>query len=203
MTANPPLLAFTDIEATGDDPRTDPILEIAVVLVEWGPTLPEVERGSMVIRPPGSHADHDRLWARMIDPVRTMHRESGLWQAATADTAWNPGDADAALQKWIRKHTDTLIPIAGAGVGHYDLPMLRQQMPRFHSLLTYWPWDVSDIRRGLQLAGRHDYVDLDTDVKAKPHRAAADVDLHLAEARRYLAVLQSLPAAPVRATPAT
>lgn len=192
--SQPTELLFLDLEATGDDERTSPIIEAAGIIVAWEPGLPEISRGSMVIRPPGSSADHDRLWAGMLPVIRDMHHASGLWTEATVGTdAWDPQQADTALARWISEHTTGPVPLAGSGVGHYDHRFVRQQLPRVAGLLTYWPVDFGSVRRALQLAGRDDLVNLPRDVYGKPHRAMADVELHLAEAREHLALLGSIP----------
>lgn len=150
----------------------------------------------MVIRPPGGPEHHHFIRTRMNPFVRDMHDGNGLWREATDGTeAWDLAGADTALRGWIAQHTDGPVPLAGSGVGHLDLPFVKAFLPGVATRLTYWPLDIGNIRRGLGLAGRDDLVDLDTDVNAKPHRGLGDVELHVAEGRRYLGLLAGIPSA--------
>lgn len=189
-------LLWLDAETTTDDP-TSPhaaFLEVGAVITRWEPELPEVARASMVIRPPGTAADHDRMWAAMPEVVRRMHTVNGLWEeATTSPDAWAVWEADDAISGWIRQHAgDGPLPVAGSGVGHLDLPFLKVFMPRVRQQLTYWPIDIGNVRRMIQLAGRGDLVDLQRDVDGRPHRGLGDVLMHLDEARHYLRLLGSL-----------
>ncbi len=194
----PTHLLWLDLETTSSEP-TDAhaaVLEVGAILTTWEPDLPVIARASMIVRPPGLSGDHDRTWAQMLPVVRDMHDASGLWLEATTGTdAWNPSDADSAIHDWVVQHTGgEPIPLAGSGVGHLDLPFVKAFMPRLASRLTYWPLDIGNVLRMLDLAGRSDLVNLATDVDAKPHRALPDVELHVAEARRYLRLLDAIKA---------
>lgn len=195
--SNPEHIVVLDLETTNSDPThpTAAILEIGAIICQWTPELPEVARASMVIRPPGTAGHHDITWAQMIPVVREMHENSGLWrEATTGQDAWSLGDADVAVAQWVRQHCgDDRVALLGAGIGHLDVPFIKTFMPRLALRLTYWSLDISPTRRMLQLAGREDLVDLPGDVHAKPHRALPDAVLHLAEARRYLQLLNRIP----------
>lgn len=192
-------LLWCDLETTGDEPRGigASILEVGIV-VTAGPELNVLAEASMLIRPPGGRGEHDRMWAGMPQVVRDMHEKSGLWHAATnSPDAWTIYDADLAIGRWLRDELHLLddgpIALAGAGVSHLDLPWIKAHMPRLASSVLYWPMDISPLRRLLQYAGRDDLIDLARDVDAKPHRALADARLHVAEGRRYIEMLRSVP----------
>lgn len=196
----PSHLLWLDLEATDTDPYAEhaAILEVGAIITDWSPELNEVGRASLLIRPPGTQQDHDLLWSRMDPFVQTMHRTSGLWQEATSsDQAWGLTEADRAIAQWVIETTGSgdPVPLAGSGVGHMDLPWVRAFLPQLAARLTYWPIDTGNVRRCLQLAGRDDLVDLVTDVDAKPHRGLGDVELHVAEGRRYLRLLGAIPQA--------
>jgi oligoribonuclease (3'-5' exoribonuclease) len=130
--------------------------------------------------------------------VQQMHHDSGLWaEATTSPDAWDMLNVDDALTGWVLDNIggDQRVPVAGSGVGHLDLPFVKVFLPRLSTRLTYWPVDTGNVRRLIQLAGRDDLVDMATDVDAKPHRALPDVELHVAEARRYLQLIARLPQA--------
>lgn len=196
-TPQPSKVLWIDLETTDTDPYSDhaAILEIGAIITDWSPDLNELARASLLIRPSGAQPEHDLMWARMDPFVQQMHRTSGLWQEATSsDQAWGLIQADDAFAQWITEEVgEERIPIAGSGVGHLDLPFVKAHMPRTASRLTYWPLDTGNVRRILDLAGRSDLVDLATDVDAKPHRGLDDIELHVAEARRYLRLLAQIP----------
>lgn len=186
-----------DLETTDSNPYAPhaEILEIGAVLVAYTPDLPEIARASLLVRPPGLISDHDQMWARMLPVIQRMHTDNGLWaEATTSEDAWSITDADRALAEWI---VETIgpdpIPLIGSGVGHLDRPFVAAYMPHLMARLTYWPIDIGNVRRMLELAGRADHVDLVGDVDAKPHRALGDAEMHLLEARRYLQLLAQLP----------
>jgi oligoribonuclease (3'-5' exoribonuclease) len=195
--AQPNHLVWFDAETTDTDPYAHhaAFLEIGAIITRWDPELTEVARARLVIRPPGTQADHDMIWARMHPVVRDMHTTNGLWQEATVGTdAWAAADVDRGLTDWLTSHVgDERLPLAGSGVGHLDLPWVKAYLPLFASRLTYWPLDIGGTRRMLDLAGRSDLVDLPGDVEAKPHRGLEDVEMHVAEARRYLGLIRALP----------
>jgi oligoribonuclease (3'-5' exoribonuclease) len=201
----PTHILWLDLETTGSDPgdANAAILEVGAVITAWEPQLTELARASMVLRPAGSMADHDRLWAAMPQVVRDMHTVNGLWEeATTSPDAWSLLDADTAIAGWVAAHAgEGQVALAGSGVGHLDLPFIKAYLPRLATRLLYWPLDIGGTRRMLDLAGRQDLVDLKTDVDAKPHRALADVELHVAEARRYLGLLATIPHAPAEPLP--
>lgn len=213
--SSPTHICWIDLETTDSDPDAwhATVLEVGVIVTRWAPDLPEVARASLLIRPPGTQADHDMIWSRMPQVVRDMHRANGLWEeATTGDAAWPMHRADPELAGWLeRVVTDDggtpKVPLAGSGVGHLDRPFVKLHMPVLWTKTTYWPLDIGNVRRLMEAAGRSDLVDLATDVEAKPHRGLGDVELHVAEARRYLGLLGAIPkplsAPEVAVTPAS
>lgn len=193
MSPSPTHALLLDLETTGSDPDVDYILEIGVMLVRYTAELPVVDKANLIVRPPGSQADHDMMWANMVPVVQQMHTDNGLWRDATsgADT-WQITEADDSLNAWLNGHDAGVVPIIGQGVGQLDVPFVKRHMPRLASRVTYWPLDFSNIRRGFELAGRADVVDLAGDVDAKPHRGLGDCELHLLEARRFLRILATV-----------
>lgn len=194
--AAPTHILWLDLETTGSSVVDDHvILEIGAIITRHTPDLPEVARASMVVRPDGDQQQHALLWGRMNPYVQQMHTQNGLWEeAVNGDQAWGIVEADGAFARWV---TDTVeadngelpLPLAGSGVAHLDRPFVMRHMPATATRLTYWLLDVGIQRRLFQLAGRDDQVHLEVDVEAKPHRGLGDVELHVAEARRYLQAL--------------
>jgi len=193
MSTPPAHALLLDLESTGTDPDQDYILEVGAILVAYTPELPVVGKANLVIRPPGTQQDHDTMWSRMDPFVQAMHTDNGLWrESTTGDDTWMIGEADDSLNRWLNGHGAGVVPIIGAGVGQLDIPFMKVYMPRLASRVTYWPIDFSNIRRGFELAGRGDVVDLATDVDAKPHRGLGDAEIHLLEARRFLRLLATV-----------
>jgi oligoribonuclease (3'-5' exoribonuclease) len=191
--SNPNHLLWLDLETSQTDPNHPhaAVLEIGAIITDWSPDLVEVARGSMLIRPDGTTQDHELMWQNMLPVVQQMHTSNGLWrEATTSSEAWGLAQADHALTAWLTERIDGPVPLAGSGVGHLDLPFVKAFLPQLATRLTYWPIDIGNVRRLFQLAGRGDIVDLPTDIDAKPHRALGDVELHVAEARRYLQLIQ-------------
>jgi oligoribonuclease (3'-5' exoribonuclease) len=74
------------------------------------------------------------------------------------------------------------LTLAGSGVGHFDLPAIREYMPKLAKRLNYYVIDVGTIRRA------HDmWVGTPVSVAndAKTHRAIDDVRCHLEEANAF------------------
>jgi oligoribonuclease (3'-5' exoribonuclease) len=197
----PTHICWIDLETTDTDPRRPHayILEVGVIVTRHEPELTEVGRARMVIKVPGSQPDHDLVYGRMDPFVQRMHTENGLWAEATVGgEGWDISDADRQLAGWVSntvRGDDGIMPcpIAGSGVAHLDRPFVIGHMPILSAQISYWLLDVGVQRRLLELAGRGDLVDMATDVDAKPHRALGDVELHVAEARRYLQLLGTIP----------
>ena len=193
----PSKICWLDLETTDTDPNAAhaALLEIGAVITDWSPELNVLASASLTVRPAGAQPDHDLMWTRMHPKVQQMHTDNGLWrEATTSEDAWTTTEADIGITQWLVRHVgDEPVPLAGSGTGHMDLPWVKSWLPRLSTRLTYWPLDIGMIRRMLELAGRGDHVDMVTDVDAKPHRGLDDVELHIAEARRYLALLGRLP----------
>lgn len=185
------LLAF-DLETTGLDPHAPNayVLEVGAVLVKPQPPFDVIAEASLVLHPP---TDPVKLWASMDPVVRQMHAESGLWEATQQSDAWDGLQADRAIHDWLAGHAEGVVALAGSGVAAFDLQWARRHLPLTASRLAYFSFDVSPIRRLLELVDRMDLVDKVTDVDSKPHRGLADARLHLAELRRYAHLLQSIP----------
>lgn len=191
----PARVLWLDLETTDSEPEDGVILELGAIITDWSPELRELASATMLIRPPGNSQDHTTMWYTVPPEVKAMHLANGLWaEATTSADAWSIHDADSAFAGWCREHSEgERMPIAGSGVGHLDLPFVKAWMPATASLLKYWPVDIGNYRRMLKLAGREDLLDEQTDVHSKPHRALADVQLHVTEARKYLATLAGIP----------
>lgn len=74
------------------------------------------------------------------------------------------------------------IHLAGSGVAAFDRPMINHNWPELAERLHYAPIDVGVLKRSWQMwAGQP----ISTDDANKTHRAMADVEGHLREARLF------------------
>lgn len=170
------LLAWTDLETAGTNELNDPILEIAVVVT--GPDLEEIGSCEAVIRPLGWAAGGVPGWIR--PEVSKMHTDSGLWEdcASRGVPAWEAEGNVTSLLAGIAPTGGFVL--AGSGVSHFDRRFLKAQMPRLERWFKYYCIDVGVLRRTLAIIGRDDLI---PPAPAKPHRAMADVRLHISELR--------------------
>ena len=78
--------------------------------------------------------------------------------------------------------------LAGSGVGTFDLPIIKREMPRLAGMLTYHVHDVGVMRRAYRRA-----VGADPAPRTEPaHRAMADVQQSLTEGRAFAALFQGI-----------
>jgi oligoribonuclease len=177
-------LLWLDTETTGLDPVRDRVIEVACFLTD--------DRGHRV------SDDWHRLlpvtaeaWNRMAGVVRDMHTMNGLLRELT-DVGWlrlsrsgwlvsvgaKPVDADEYRQQvdlelagWVRKQISDgdRVMLAGSSI-HFDLEMLRHQMPETFNLLHYRVLDVTS----LMLTG-HAANGQGVPKHGDSHRAAADI----------------------------
>jgi oligoribonuclease (3'-5' exoribonuclease) len=178
-------LLWCDLETTGLDLKADVILEAAFILTD---SNLDAKMQSHHLFPP-SQAGWDLLLANEF--VRKMHAANGLvaelvssgsrldWQAENAIR-----DHDVELEGAISRHLedgDTL-HLAGSGIAAFDRPLIDRDFPLVSHLLHYAPIDVGVLKRTWQMwAGQP----ISTDDANKTHRAMADVEGHLREARLF------------------
>ena len=172
-------IAWIDLETTSADEHDGSILEVGAIITD--PHLRELDRAEWLVEPDLAHI------ATMPDVVRTMHTESGLLDEIDALGPACP-DLDY-VDRDLRRLLDThavrgQIILAGSGVGHFDSRWIRKHLPRSAQRLTYWALDVGVVRRFLATVDPALVLEQYPD-GAKPHRALADAELHLAEWRAY------------------
>lgn len=174
---------FIDFEATGNDPVLDDPIEVAGILCDT--SLTELCRAETLIRP--SRRGLRRL--RSCLPALEMHQANGLYQLVGDPKVCRqlPSVADAenqllGLLTSAGVPDGDLVTLAGSGVGHFDLQLIRHHMPRLAARLTYWTNDVGVLRRNYARVNGRMLTEVNND---KPHRAMADIELHLEESRAF------------------
>jgi oligoribonuclease len=181
-------LLWIDLETTGLETLGggDEIIEIGCILTtEDLRVLGEFEA---VVKP--SDSAMARLAANQF--VVDMHTANGLLDAISRGLSI--AQAELSVLRWLRslgvsvKMFDSdpgalqKLTLAGSGVGHFDLPTIREHMPKLAERLNYYVIDVGTIRRahdmwvGTPVSAAND---------AKTHRAIDDVRCHLEEAKAF------------------
>lgn len=184
-----------DVETTGLDPKHGLILEIALAICDKN--LNPIERLDFVIP-----ADRPYRW---MDPyVLKMHYENGLivdcqkaWDELP-EGEWNPGSVmeviDTRVYGWLVEHwkpleeetqrpKDRSINLFGASV-YTDLLWMREGCPRTSRFFSHRTYDVSS----LKIFAR-DHLNIPFE-KAEAHRAVADLDESIKQARDIFSVVE-------------
>jgi len=132
-------LVWIDCEMTGLNPRTDKILEIAVLITNGDLQL--VDEGiEFVIRTDKQHLD------RMDEWCTKQHGSSGLTQACLTSShtkEYVSSEVLAYIKKWIPNRR--IAVLAGSSV-HADRSFLVEEMPEVIDWLHYRIVDVSSIK---------------------------------------------------------
>ena len=178
------IIVWVDTESTGTDEFRDPLLEVALIVTTK--QLTEITRASWIIRPP-----HPLDAYPMVDEVREMHKRNGLLDLVATEGI-PIGDVDAEMAQVLQGSNPTAnhkVPLGGSGVGHFDRRFIGRQMPKVDRLLTYWCYDIGNVRRFGRIA-KIEAPAVHADADRKSHRAMDDIEMHLAEARWWLRFLR-------------
>lgn len=185
----PHALLWIDIEATSlpEKNNFDKVLplEVAVIITDFD--LDPYGGYEALITPTPAHIE------ALKDPNSAveMHRKNGLLAAIKAGPTESMSDVEAAIIGVIKNKTTFgkgEFMIAGSGVARYDYGLLDRWMPNLTEYFAYYPFDIGVARRtnkilsgGRQLVPPHtaSYGD------DKLHRALADVQAHIEEARSW------------------
>lgn len=187
MIDTPMNIAWLDLETTGTDEHDGSIVEVGAIITD--PDLHEIESLSFLVQPDPKH------WHGMNHVVRGMHLRSGLaadieeaMRLPEGGAALSVRDADRVLTAALDRHTVRgRVILAGSGVSHFDHRWIRAHLPRSASKLTWWAYDVGNVRRFL---GSIDVALLRPDQGDKAHRGIVDARNHLNEWRHYRDVVR-------------
>ena len=163
---------FLDYETTGLDPGRHCLLEVSVRVLDqkFGDTG---IRYQSLIRPLlGAAAASD-------DYAMSMHRQSGLFEAALASTQ-TPQDAEREICELLAPLGKGLV-LAGNSI-HFDRGFMRAHMPKLDALFGHRMLDVSAMRLAIQFLTGSDPL---TYEKRRVHRSEDDLDETIAELRHY------------------
>jgi len=176
MTEN---LVWIDCEMTGLEPRTDCLVEIAVVVTNS--ELEILDPGlNIVIKPlPGTVEN-------MNDFVREMHTKSGLIHEL--DGGVSVQEAEKMVLDYIKQWVPNpkTAPLAGNSIGT-DRMFINKYMPQLNEFLHYRQVDVSSIKELTRRWFPTVYFRLPK--KDSDHRALADIIESINELRFYRKVV--------------
>lgn len=169
---------WLDLETTGTKPEAHRILECYALATDGtlapadGPTVHAV----LHCLGPSEAADA---------VVADMHRTNGLWDEC-ARSATLPEDLDAALVAMIESYEWALGKpyLAGATV-HFDRGFLERWCPRAIALFGHRHLDVSSLKLMMGDVAGAPFA------KANAHRAKADVEESLEQAREIYALVMA------------
>lgn len=190
MSDTPNFVLWVDLETDGLGP--DPkILELGAILTDKTPAFTEIDRLSIVCRfdlhPAGVDPDS---WP-VINPIAyEMHRANGLWAECAASTV-TERDAAETTCGWLDGHgvPQDEIPLGGSGIDHFDALVLGSRMPTLRKRFTYAGLDIGSPRRFVEIGKGFWPINQED----KPHRALADIEMHLAEARYFMQTVTPAP----------
>lgn len=174
---NEPIFLWFDLETTGLEvvDGSDEILEVGYGFtgldMHWlrkpiseltKPILPNTEQGLY----------------EMSDPiVQEMHTKSGLWDARKRWSQRQKGVARVEIDIMDQIHqlvdSGTPVTVAGAGVGTFDIPIIKRYMPTLAERINYFPMDVSNVERFLQWSVTGGFRSTS---KTADHRSVADIE---------------------------
>jgi oligoribonuclease (3'-5' exoribonuclease) len=202
-------ILILDLETMGLE-HTDPILEIAAILVDPERLDPIGRPFHSLVAPPGFDDEArqdsssqavfiDYAMATQCNPqAAKMHHVSGLWQELMFKEIVQIWRVDSEIRKWLTGTSGTWmsknsrILLAGSGVAQFDLHVIRRQMPLLASLLHYRTVDVSPVREFLTRVCLYESVESGELQLPITHRALADCQRSLAELRAWRARLVPL-----------
>lgn len=181
-------LAWIDLEATGDDERRDPILEVGLIITD--PSLNDLRTHSLTINPEYSGPRYgdwkDRLDA--VPEVKEMHTSNGLLRDLPH------GMSLAEVQRFVVETFEHFgapgdFMLAGSGVSHYDRRFLREQMPKVEVWFLRDMLEIASVRRLIRDVAQRPDLEFPRQRSRKAHRGLHDIQRHLAEARHYRKIL--------------
>lgn len=171
------MIVWIDLETSGLEPVGGCIIEVAVVITD--DELDEIARYESLVAPIVSPSKWEPF-------ARAMHEKSGLLALLEEGTYHQPHVIAQTIQGLIKLNGAEGAPLGGSSV-HFDRAWLKEHMPEAEATLGYRNIDISTLK---ELVNRwKPYLAESRDkrlaVDEKPHRAMADIQATLTEARFY------------------
>lgn len=181
------MLAWISVETSGKDPRTSPILELALVVTDGSFT--EVTAIGLTIKPDLS--PRWQKWKESADPDFTKgHTRSGLMREIPFGMSLKTAE-EALVTTLDRADGDFFIP-CGSFFEVTARPFLVAQMATFAGRLEPESMDVWSVRRFFDVAGRTNLLP-EVATSNRTGRAMDDIQADITEARIYAEYLKLIP----------
>lgn len=192
MPKYPNKILWVDLESSGLDLERDHILEVGAILTDDELNELTGYQAAIQLTPAAIQRIKTDKW------IQDTHLENGLLKECKHSTV-TLRDAELEIIDSVLLKNDCVpgeVMLAGGGVSHFDMAMIRRLMPELTTWLAYFMLDVSILRRAAHMAtkGNSPFPKVAASFQegAKAHRAYADVEAHLAEARGQWDVLRQL-----------
>lgn len=166
-------ILWLDLETTDLDVHRCQVLEVGCVLTKgFADGLEVVGEFSSPVWPLFGEAALEE----MPEPVREMHRASGLWDQCLFDDALTTDAVEAEWLRWLLRHDLTVghigsVVVGGSGVDRFDIPIIERVWPTVASLFHWRRLDVSAMKL---LVNELDRSELLPKQAGQAHRALAD-----------------------------
>lgn len=172
------MIAWTDVETTGLEPRDGALLEVGVILTD--DQLDEIARLAVLLEPPLNVR-------KLLRPEVVAIHDAGEGNNLLADCEFHGishSIAETELCAWLTHHGAERPVMAGSSV-HFDRAWLRAKLPVLEAKFHYRSIDVSSFK---ELNARWHFAP-EWAKGRKLHRALPDIEDSIAELRHYRAAL--------------
>lgn len=179
-------IAWIDVESNGKSPRDGSrLLQVACIITDAD--LNELSDGiefKLFYTP----AEVRALYAAADPNVRTMHENTGLWDALYTDGITKTDGNDVILKElYTHCNESGVVPLGGNSIT-LDRDFLMTELPDVTDFLSYQSYDMSSVARHF----RNNLPDLPKYEKKYTHDALDDIRESIGEARYYSQLLKDL-----------
>lgn len=194
------MLAFTDLETDGLDPRKHQVFEVACIITT--DDLVEVARYHALIQPFSGDTFQPIQFHELDEFIRDMHTKSGLWEEI-ASTPGLPAASfvDNEFAAFLRKHAVKKLvddkgrvkidrPQLAGNTISFDRAFMKVHLPNAEAELHYRNLDCSSLN---ELARRFNpkLYDARPKVAEVAHRAMADAEESVRTAKYYASAISA------------
>ena len=169
-------LLWMDLEMTGLDPKTDKILEVAVIATDM--KMKKLASYEAVVK-----VDEKIMQDRMVGEFWEKNSKSRDALIKQNDKGKPISTVEKALIDFVKKNFGEEVYLAGNSI-HQDRKFIENEMPQFNKLLHYRMLDVSSWKIYFENALKKRFT------KPENHRALDDINGSIEELKWYLTFLK-------------